>query len=420
MSAEKETAPAEERTVSAPAHQGNGRRPAGPVLTMERMDEVEPMPLRWLWPGVIPLGKLTMIVGDPGLGKSLITLDLAARVSRGLDWPDGTPNSPPSEVILLCAEDDPADTILPRLDAAEAMPIMINRVKAVPEGKRQRHFNLAADTAKLESVIVDDAQRADGGGTRLIIVDPLTEYLGSIDSHVTAEVRALLAPLTELAARKGIAIVAISHLNKSGGSAMYRTTGSLAFVAAARAVWAVGKDHEDEKRILMLPIKMNLAEDKGGFAYRIEAVNTPSRITAPRVIWEADRVQGDANELLQPPERKESRMSEARQAILNKLGEKGPLTAAEIARELGTKYNTTKITVRRMVEAGILVRDGEKVTLPALVACSPCSPVAREREQATGYKATGATTTTGEGEETFSPPPESTPKQAGASCFPLL
>jgi hypothetical protein len=188
---------------------------------------------------------------------------------------------------------------------------------------------------------------------------------------------------------------------------MYRTTGSLAFVAAARAVWAVGKDQEDEKRILMLPIKMNLAEDKGGFAYRIEAVNTPSRITAPRVIWEADRVQGDANELLQPPERKESRMSEARQAILNKLGEKGPLTAAEIARELGTKYNTTKITVRRMVEAGILVRDGEKVTLPALVACSPCSPVAREREsrlQATRLQGLPRLLLLERGEETFSSP----------------
>ena len=102
--------------------------------------------------------------------------------------------------------------------------------------------------------------------TRIIIVDPITAYITGGDSHVTSEVRGLLAPLAELAARRGVAILGVSHLNKGSGAAMYRTTGSLAWVAAARAVWAVGRDQENPERIIMLPVKMNLTKDRTGFA----------------------------------------------------------------------------------------------------------------------------------------------------------
>ena len=105
---------------------------------------------------------------------------------------------------------------------------------------------------------------------RLVIVDPITAYCGGVDSHKNAEVRGLLAPLSNLAERHEVAVVAVSHLNKSaGGSAIYRTMGSLAFTAAARAVWGVTKDKGDSQRRLMLPVKNNIAPDVMGLAYSI-------------------------------------------------------------------------------------------------------------------------------------------------------
>jgi hypothetical protein len=328
--------------VSRPLAPGENGAPSSKAeqvksnLITKSMADIAPEPLCWLWPGVIPLGKLTLLVGDPGLGKSLLTLDFAARVSEGDTWPDGTQGKYGlGEILLLSAEDDPADTIRPRLDAAGAAPEMIRLIKAVRDGKRDRSFNLEADTATLEQAITSE--------TLLIIIDPITAYLGGIDSHVTADVRGLLAPLAELAARRGVAIVAVSHLNKSSGPAMYRTTGSLAFVAAARAVWAVGLDPEDETRILMLPVKQNLAKKEGGFAYRIETGHTPSGILAPRVAWEEGRVRGDATQLLsneEPGER--AAWQEAADWLRERLAGSGSVPAKDIQREAAENGITKK------------------------------------------------------------------------------
>ena len=321
------------------------RRPSRPPvpagspdgLLIRNMESVIPQPLKWLWPGVLPLGKLSMIVGDPGLGKSLLTLDVAARVSQGAASPDGSHNVI-GEVILLSAEDDPSDTIRPRLDAAGALPSLIQFVEAVTEGKRQRGFNLTADVARLD--------RAIGENTRLVIVDPITAYLGAIDSHVTSDVRGVLAPLAELAARRSVAIVGVSHLNKGSSAAMYRVTGSLAFVAAARAVWAVGRDPQDAGRILMLPVKMNLAPNEGGFAYRV-SVCEGTMITAPHVVWEPGRIQGDADEMLQAGRDSEdhSEKVEAREWLAEVLAA-GPVAQADL-RRAATEAGLSWATVRR-------------------------------------------------------------------------
>ena len=290
------------------------RQGAKDGLVLQSFAEIEPEPLLWLWPSVVPLGKITLLVGDPGLGKSLLTSDMAARVSRGAPWPDDS-KCQLGGVLLLSAEDDPGDTIRPRLDAAGALPQMIDYVIAVREGKKERSFNLEVDVERLDKTITDE--------TALVVIDPITAYLGGTDSHVTSDVRGLLAPLAELAARRGVAIVGVSHLNKSSGPAMYRITGSLAFVAAARAVWAVGRDKQDESRILMLPVKQNLAKNDGGFAYRIETVQTSSEIVAPRVVWENGRVQGNATELLQTGRDGEesSRQAQAADWLLNRLSD---------------------------------------------------------------------------------------------------
>jgi len=261
-----------------------------------RLSDVQPESIRWLWPGRIAMGKLTLLCGDPGLGKSFVTLDLAARVSSGLPWPD-LPLLPNDKggVVLLNAEDDLADTIRPRLDAAEADVSRIASIQAVrriiPTGQTQEtDFDLTEDLIALEAAIT---QTPD---CRLVVIDPLTAYLGKTDSHKNAEVRAVLARLFELASRHRVALLAVTHLNKASTlPAIYRAMGSLAFVAAARAVWAAVRDNDDEtgRRRLFVPIKNNLGTDETGLAYSLE----PAGSTA-RVIWEPDPVDMRADEAM--------------------------------------------------------------------------------------------------------------------------
>ena len=258
-----------------------------PVLTC--MADVEPESISWLWPGRIPRGKLTLYAGDPGLGKSFTTLDMAARVSTGAPWPDSPSElNPAGGVVLLNAEDDKADTIRPRLDAAKAD---VSRIFIIESVKRfgigaypdtESPFCLTTDLYNLEQAITttDDC--------KLVVIDPITAYLGGTDSHKNAELRGVLAPLSALAAQHGVAVVAVSHLNKNaGGLAIYRTMGSLAFVAAARAVWVVTKDKDDASRRLVLPVKCNLAPDVMGMAYRIESSEDTG---APIVLWDSEPV----------------------------------------------------------------------------------------------------------------------------------
>jgi hypothetical protein len=263
--------------------------------------DVEPKPVAWLWPGRIPLGKLTLLVGDPGLGKSLVSLDLAARVTTGTPWPDAPgQRQDAGDVLILSAEDDLADTIRPRLDAAGADPARVVALQAVKDetddgGICKRAFNLTRDVGQL-------AQATEvHPGIRLVIIDPISAYMGDVDSHHNAEVRAALSPLADFAQQHRVAVLAISHLRKSGGRAIYRTMGSLAFAAAARTVLGVGVDPQDDtgQRRLMLPIKANLTADSSGMAWTIvpKALNGLGEL--PRIAWERDPVPaGDVDSLL--------------------------------------------------------------------------------------------------------------------------
>ncbi len=247
--------------------------------------------LRWLWPARVPLGKITILSGDPGLGKSLVTLAIAAAVSRGAAWPCHEGTAPQGDVVLVSAEDDPADTIRPRLEAAGADLQRVHVLDGIEyiddDGMPQRRPWSFTDVAVLETRLraLPDCS--------LLIVDPLSAYLGGTDSHVNADVRALLAPLAEMAARCGVAVLCVSHLNKGSGPAIYRTTGSLAFVAAARSVFAVAKDKNHANRRLVLPIKCNLAKDSTGLAYTIAEING-----APVIAWESAPVTISAEEAL--------------------------------------------------------------------------------------------------------------------------
>jgi hypothetical protein len=265
---------------------------AGPLAALYepivvRLSDIEPRPVQWLWPGRIALGKLTLLAGDPGLGKSCLSLDLAMRVSLGSPWPDDrTSTAPRGSVVLLGAEDGLNDTVRPRLDAMGAdvsRIVALQGVKAADESD-PRTFNLERDRLALEKAIVT------AGDCRLVVIDPISAYLGETDSHKNADVRALLHPLGELADRHGVAIVAVTHLNKgNGAAAMYRATGSLAFVAAARAAWLVTRAANDASRRLFLPIKNNLAGVTPGMAFTIRG---------GVVEWESEPVTIDADQAL--------------------------------------------------------------------------------------------------------------------------
>jgi len=241
-----------------------------------------------LWPGVLYIGKPTLLVGDPGLSKSLMSLDVAARVTTGAAWPLGGENPGPGNVLICSAEDDPEDTIVPRLKAAGADLTRIEFLEGVRE--------LDAETGEPvdRPVVLDRHMGQIGeiaekmqGRLKLLLVDPVAAFLGETDSHKNSEIRALLSALAHAANKYRFAVLVISHLNKSvGANAIYRISGSLAFVAAARAAFAVVRDPENAERRMMLPVKNNLAIDTEGFSYQINVSDDDT----PYVAWGEEAV----------------------------------------------------------------------------------------------------------------------------------
>ena len=166
------------RYVPAPDSSAEGA--ASAVLIA--LSAVAPESVQFIWQDRIARGKLNLIVGDPGLGKSFITLDIAARVSQGAEWPDGG-RAPTADVVLLCAEDGLADTVRPRLDALGAD---VNRIHALTAVRlrdgNERHFSLVEDLKHLEKAI-------ERTSAAVLVIDPLTAYLGRTDSYKDSEVR---------------------------------------------------------------------------------------------------------------------------------------------------------------------------------------------------------------------------------------
>jgi hypothetical protein len=247
-------------------HKADGQIEIRPVFV--QLADVKPEKIEWLWENRIPIGKLSLLVGDPGLGKSFLTLYMAARITTGSPWPDDPLKQSilKGAVIILTAEDDIADTVLPRLKTNEADVSKVVAIQGVkyPNEEEQFYFNLIAHLPALEQAIIQTPE------SRLVIIDPITAYLGKTDSNKNAEVRGALAPLAALAGKYRVAVVGVSHLTKNQGiKAIYRTMGSLAFTAAARAVWVVSKDKDDPNRRLFTPCKSNLSIEPTSLAFKI-------------------------------------------------------------------------------------------------------------------------------------------------------
>jgi putative DNA primase/helicase len=310
-----------------------------------------------LWIHRIPLGKLTIFAGDPGKGKSLVTIDIAARLSRGATFPDGSPSSV-GDTIFLSAEDDAADTIRPRLDAAGADVSHVHRVKAVKVtlgdgGTGESVFSLERDLEKLDDAI------GKIPSTQLLIIDPVSAYMGRVDTHRDAEIRRVLAPLADLASRRGIAVVGVMHLKKGDTSALLRVSGSIGFVAAARVVWGFGEDPDAAESRIMVAVKNNLAPLGNGLAYRIEATGA-----TPRIVWQQGAVTIDANAVLSfdrgEHSERGSRRNEAEKWILDLLDSGNEIPFTEIikkAKQAGFSQRTLE-RIKKSCGARSVKRNG--------------------------------------------------------------
>lgn len=240
-----------------------GRYPAGTEVELSRLSEVEAKRVSWLRHPMWAMGKLSIVAGDPGLGKSTLVLDAVARVTTGRTWPEGGGGGSPRPALLLSAEDDAADTILPRVIAMGGDPHLVTILSAVREKGRRRGLKLSVDA----ELLADAIRRVNPA---LTVVDPLTAYLGGIDSHVDADVRAALHPLKDVAEQLGAAVVAVMHMNKKEqGSPLYRVGGSIGFVAAARSVAYVIAHPRQKGQRLFLHVKTNNGPPADPMAFEV-------------------------------------------------------------------------------------------------------------------------------------------------------
>jgi hypothetical protein len=263
--------PGQKPSPNGSAHQDSPES----IALMRTLADVTARAVEWLWRPWIPLGAITLLDGDPGLGKSTITIDLAARVTRGWAMPPagGTSAGSPAGVLLLGAEDNLEYTTRPRLDAAGADVSRVHALEAIQTAEGERPPVLPWDLSLVEGKI---AER----GIKLVVVDPFMAFLdGELDAHRDQDVRRCMHRLKLLAEKANVAILIIRHLNKLiGGPALYRGGGSIGITGAVRSALVVGRNPNDQQQCVLAPVKCNLAAKPKSLAYVVETAGDVSRI----------------------------------------------------------------------------------------------------------------------------------------------
>jgi len=321
-------------------------------LTVQAFDQIEAVPIDWLWPGRFALGKLTLLTGQGGVGKSLLTCDMAARISKGLPFPDGSPGVK-GDSFFVGAEDGAGDTIRPRLDAAGADCRRVHLISGPkPPGEEfASAVDLSLHINKLDQLLdrFPDA--------KLLIVDPIMDFLGpKCNSDKAADVRRVLGPLRSLAEKHQVAVVAMNHLRKSlGGSSKNRSLGSGAFVQVCRIELRVCEDPEDENRRLLLPVKSNLGPAPG-LAYRIESADNGAGF----VVWEDGPVSITISEVESDGGGEDrSAIEEAIEWLSGFLSD-GPVKASEAKKQAGRDGITERTLARAKKKLRIIAEQKER------------------------------------------------------------
>lgn len=311
-----------------------------------------PKPIAWLWRDWLAQGKLHVLAGAPGQGKTTLLIAMGATVTIGGRFPDGS-RCEVGNVVVWSGEDDPADTLLPRFIAARGDASRVHFAEATRIDGEILPFDPARDMPQLLSAI----ERI--GNVKLVMVDPVVSAVAG-DSHKNGEVRRALQPLVDLAASTGAAVVGISHFSKGGQGQdpTQRVIGSVAFAAVARVVLVAAKVKSDdgEDRRILARSKSNIGPDEGGFEYHLDQVEALPGIYASRVAW-GSAVEGSARELLAQPDSDSEAPSSAQGAAEDFLRElltavTPTATVKQEAKDAGHSW----ATVRRAAEALKVVR----------------------------------------------------------------
>jgi len=266
-------------------------------------DTIQSKPVEWLWPGWIPLGKLAMLDGDPGLGKSTLLLDIATRVSLGGIMPDCKQGAA-GDVLIMSAEDDPADTIKPRLEAAGANLTRIHNMDEIVENGKPRPYMLPDDIPAISSKI--KATKA-----KLLIIDPIMAFISKADPNKDSEIRKVLHRISKMAAKHGCAVIAMRHLNKSNGTkAIYRGNSSIAMIGHARTGLLVAENPDNDKERVLAVSKTNLAKKPKSLRFALEPVGDVCKVG-----WTGS-VNYTADQLLATKTEEEKQESEQKQTKL--------------------------------------------------------------------------------------------------------
>jgi putative DNA primase/helicase len=319
------------RTMS----QDRAPRRSRATLIVRRASEVPPEKIEWVWRGRIAIGKHTTIAGDPGTGKSQVMIAIIAAVTTGGQLPCGEGHARLGSVVVLAAEDGVRDTMVPRLLAAGANLKRVHFVIATrPEdGKADRTFNLQADLDLLEKKI------GEIGDVCLVCIDPISSYLGKVDSHKNAELRAVLEPIGTMAERALVAILSVTHFSKGGAGtptkALYGFIGSIAFTAAPRVAFVVTEDPDNKDRRFLLHGKNNLARPTQGLAFRLAQrfVGENRDIEASYVVWDSEPVATTADQALGVTGNDEPSAKDDAIEFLRDVLASGPVTVNELERE---------------------------------------------------------------------------------------
>ena len=313
--------------------------------------DLTPEPYRWLWQYWLAMGKLHILAGAPGQGKTTIALAMAASISIGGRWPDGS-RCAAGNVLIWSGEDDPADTLVPRLMAAGA-----DRARCFfIEGARRDGEVVPFDPARDLGQLLEAIEKI--GGISLLVIDPVVSAVTG-DSHKNTEVRRALQPLVDLAAKCDCAVLGITHFAKGGQGTdpAQRVVGSVAFTAVARVVMVAAKvkgDEEGQDTRILARSKSNIGPDDGGFQYHLEQSEPLPGIHASHIAW-GKAVEGTARELLTDPDdgpqdEGAGSAKEAAEEFLLELLKDGA-TATKHIQEQAKEAGISWATVRRASDA---------------------------------------------------------------------
>jgi putative DNA primase/helicase len=302
------------------------------TAVLVRADEMKPESINWAWKNRFAFGKLVVLAGDPGLGKSTILVELAALHSIGGEFPCGEGHAQECETLILTAEDGLRDTLIPRLMAAGADLKKIHFLTGTKAegGDDEALFDLGRDIPALRKALKEHPN------IRILIIDPLTAYLGPIKAKENSEVRRVLAPLVKLIEETGVLAVGNNHLNKSAGKALYRVLDSIAFVALGRIVHLVIKDADNPDNRKFICDKTNIGSKPLGLTYILQktwitAPETGEEIETSRICWGTQHIDESADEALgdsTEPTHKDEAID-----FLRKLLTDGPLPVTDIEAE---------------------------------------------------------------------------------------